>query len=79
VGDPALHDPEYGTQHYGFEGEDLPGEPERAIDIDTSDSDMGASWQQTLQELQARLDALEQEVSPQDKAQEHTHDAGMGY
>jgi hypothetical protein len=79
VRDPALHDPEYGTQHYGFEGEDLPGEPERAIDIDTSDPDMGASWQQTLQQLQARLDALEQEVSPQDKAQEHTHNAGMGY
>jgi hypothetical protein len=48
VHDPALHDPEYGTQHYGFEGEDLPGEPERAIEIDTSDPDMGTSWQQTL-------------------------------
>jgi hypothetical protein len=75
VRDPALHDPEYGTQHDGFEGEDLPGEPERAIEIDTSDPDMGTSWQQTLAQLQARLEALAPEVS----SHEHQQDQGMGY
>jgi hypothetical protein len=52
--------------------------PER-LDIDTSDPEMGASWQQTLAQLQARLDAMEQGAPAVERAQDHHQDEGMGY
>jgi hypothetical protein len=49
------------------------------LEIDTSDPDMGASWQQTLAHLQARLDALERDFPAQQRAQGHNRDEGIGY
>jgi hypothetical protein len=49
------------------------------LEIDTSDSEMGASWQQTLDHLQARLDALERDFPDQHMAQWHNRDVGMNY
>jgi hypothetical protein len=53
--------------------------PYAQLDIDTSDPEMGPAWQQTLDRLQARLDALEQGVPLQQVAQEHSREQGMGY
>jgi hypothetical protein len=63
-------DVEYGTQHYGFEGEDLPGEPRSAIEIDTSDTDMGQRWQEQLAALDERLTAWAQEVDTMEQTQQ---------
>jgi hypothetical protein len=49
------------------------------LEIDTSDPEMGASWQQTLEHLQARLEALARDVPDQHVAQEHNREEGMGY
>ena len=40
---------------------------------------MGASWQQTLSHLQARLEALARDFPAQHRAQGHSRDEGMGY
>jgi hypothetical protein len=49
------------------------------LEIDTSDPEMGASWQQTLDHLQARLDVLERDFPDQHRVQGHDRDEGMGY
>ena len=67
-------EPAYPTPYAGMIG----SAPDR-VEIDTSDSDMGASWQQTLEHLQARLDALERDFPAQPRAQGHNRDEGMGY
>ena len=69
----------YGTQHDGFEGEDLSGEPAPRLEVDTSDADMGTTWQQTFAQLQARLDAMEQGTPAYEQAQDHHRDEGMSY
>ena len=54
----------------------------QGLEVDTSDPEMGVAWQQTLEQLQARLDALERDFPDQDLAQghnDHNHDEGMGY
>jgi hypothetical protein len=68
------HEPDYPTQYAG-----LMGSAPDPVDIDTSDPDRGPAWQQTIQQLQARLDALEQDVPAQEQAHDQDHDAGMGY
>jgi hypothetical protein len=55
------------------------GERDGWLEIDTSDQDMGASWQQTLEHLQARLEALARAFPDQHVAQGHTREEGMGY
>jgi hypothetical protein len=54
-------------------------DPDHQLEIDTSDLEMGTAWQQTLNQLQAKLDALERDFPDPHVAQEHDHDAGMGY
>ena len=55
------------------------GERDGWLEMDTSDQDMGASWQQTLERLQARLDAVERDFPAQQRAQGHNRDEGIGY